>query len=157
MRTDMSSTVTRSSAVGYTGLFFAGTYLSVKKDLRANALGIDTGGTALEGALNGFHGVALAAPWNMILQLWIAVGLMGRPGRTGRRARAWIAFLSAFFLAGSVGEPVSHKIVTRKLPPLEEAIAVTNIALPMVMLWSSLASLVGYGDGKSDPFIRRNQ
>jgi hypothetical protein len=51
------------------------------------------------------------------------------------------------FVAGSVGEPVSHRIVTRDLPPADTVVAVANIVLPILMLVAALASLVD-GEGE---------
>ena len=79
---------------------------------------------------------------NMIVQLWIALTLAERPAPGGRRARAWLAFLSTMLLAGSVAEPVSHRVVTRELPPADATVAVANIVLPVVILGGVLASLV---------------
>lgn len=132
----------RSAAIAYTATFVAGSYLSIERGYPARALGIDTGSDARRGVLRGIHGGGLAAPWNLIMQMWLSLALAPRAGSTGRRARAWLAFLSALFVAGSVGEPVSHRIVTRELPPADTVVAIANIAVPIAMLVASLASLV---------------
>lgn len=135
--------VARSAAIAYTVTFVAGSYLSIKRGYPARALGIDMGSDVRRGVLGGIHGAGLAAPWNLIVQMWVALRLAPRAGVTGRRARAWLAFLSALFVAGSVAEPVSHKIVTRDLPPTDTMVAVANIAVPITMFVAALASLVG--------------
>ncbi len=140
--------IARSAVVAYTALFAAGSYLSIKRRYPARALGIDTGSDVRRGIMGGIHGAGLAAPWNLIVQMWVALGLATRSGRTGRRGRAWLAFLSALFVAGSVGEPVSHQIVTGELPPTDTAVAVANIVVPIVMLAAALASLID-NDGES--------
>lgn len=134
--------VARSAAIAYTVTFVAGSYLSIKRGYPARALGIDMGSDVKRGVLGGIHGAGLAAPWSLIVQMWISLGLSPRTDATGRRARAWLAFLSALFVAGSVGEPVSHQIVTRELPPADTLVAVANIALPITMLVAALASLI---------------
>lgn len=139
--------VARSAAIAYTVTFVAGSYLSIKRGYPARALGIDMGSDVRRGVLGGIHGGGLAAPWNLIVQMWVSLTLAPRAGATGRRARAWLALLSALFLAGSVGEPVSHKIVTRDLPPADTLVAVANIAFPITMLAAALASLVD-GEGE---------
>lgn len=104
------------------------------------------GSDARRGILGGIHGGGLAAPWNLIVQMWVSVGLAPRAGASGRRARAWLAFLSALFVVGSVGEPVSNRIVTRDLPPADTLVAVANIVIPIIMLGAALGSLVD-GEG----------
>lgn len=141
MITSRGLALARRVAVAYTGAFACGSVLSVRRGYVAEALGIRTGRSARSDVLGGV-GAGLAAPWNMIVQLWTACALAGRPGRAGRRARAWLAFLSAMLLAGSVAEPVSHRIITRELPPADATVAVANIVLPVVMLGGALASLV---------------
>lgn len=120
----------------------AGSYLSIKRGYPAEALGIRTGSDARRGVMNGMHGAGLAAPWNMIVQMWGAEALANRPGVQGRRGRVWLAFLASMFLAGSVSEPVSQKIVSRELPTPDTLVAVANIAIPIVMLAAALASLL---------------
>ena len=142
MRDPKGLAIARKAAVAYTGAFLAGSVLSIRRGYVANALGIDTGSDARRGVLGGIHGGGLAAPWNLIVQMWLALSLARRPGIAGRRGRAWLAFLSAVFFAGSVGEPVSHKIVTRELPSPDLVVAVANIVLPIVMLGGSLVSLI---------------
>lgn len=132
----------RKAGVAYTGAFLAGSVLSIRRGYVANALGIDTGTDVRRGVLGGIHGGGLAAPWNLIVQMWVALTMARRPDRRGRRARAWLAFLSALFVAGSVGEPVSHRIITRELPAPDTAVAVANIVLPILMLGGALVSLV---------------
>ncbi len=134
--------VAQLAAIAYTVSFIAGSYLSIKRGYPARALGIDMGSDARRGVLGGIHGAGLAAPWNLIVQMWVSVCLAPRAGANGRRARAWLALLSALFVAGSVGEPVSHRIVTRDLPPADTLVAVTNIVIPIVMLVAALGSLV---------------
>lgn len=131
----------RVAAVAYTGTFVAGSALSIRKGYPANALGIDTGNDVRKGVFGGITGAGLAAPWNLILQMWTALTLARRTDRTGRRAQAWLAFLSAFFVAGQRGEPISHKVVTRELSGAETAVAMANIALPIVVLTSALVAL----------------
>ncbi|MEX0795724.1 MAG: hypothetical protein WD274_03425 [Acidimicrobiia bacterium] len=139
--------IARSAAIAYTVTFVAGSYLSIKRGYPARALGLDMGSDVRRGVLGGIHGGGLAAPWNLVVQMWVALGLASRADANGRRARAWLAFLSALFVAGSVGEPVSHRIVTRDLPPADAVVAVANIVLPILMLVASLASLVD-GEGE---------
>lgn len=141
--------ILRSAAVAYTGLFVAGSYISIRRGYPARALGIDTGTDVRQGVIGGIHGAGLAAPWNLILQMWVALALSMRPGSTGRRGRAWLAFLSALFVAGHVGEPISHRIVTRELPPADTVVAVASIAVPIVMLTAALVSLLDDRDGTS--------
>lgn len=140
--------VARSAAIAYTMTFVAGSYLSIKRGYPARALGIDMGSDVRKGVLGGIHGGGLAAPWNLVAQMWVSLGLAPRAGVSGRRARAWLSFLSAVLVAGSVGEPVSHKIVTRDLPLADTLVAVANIVVPITMLVAALASLVD-GDGES--------
>lgn len=137
--------VARKAAVAYTGLFAVGSFLSIKRDYPAEALGMKTGWSTKKGVLCGIHGGGLAAPWNMILQLWIAVGLAGAPGSRGRRGKAWLAFLASMFIAGSVAEPVSHKIVTRELPSQDMVVALANIVVPVLMFGGALVSLIEEG------------
>lgn len=73
--------------------------------------------------------------------MWIAVALSERRGKPGRRGRAWLAFLSAVFLAGSVAEPLSDRVITREPPLPDMLVAVGNIALLIVMLTGALLSL----------------
>ncbi len=134
--------IARSAGLAYTGLFFAGSYLSIKRGYSAQALGMDMGSDVRRGVWGGLHGAGLAAPWNLIVQMWISIWLASHPGAAGRRARAWLVFLSALFIAGSVAEPVSHRIVTGELPPPDTFVAVANIAVPMAMLVAALASLL---------------
>jgi hypothetical protein len=134
--------IARRAAIAYTVTFAAGSYLSIKRGYPARALGIDTGSDVRRGVLGGIHGAGLAAPWNLVVQMWVVLGLVTKTGATGRRARAWLAFLAAFFIAGHVGEPVSHQIVTRELPPADTAVAVASIAVPIALLVAALASLV---------------
>lgn len=138
--------VATKAAVAYTGLFAVGSFLSIKRDYPAEALGMKTGWSTKKGVLSGIHGGGLAAPWNMILQLWIAVGMAGAPGKKGRRGKAWLAFLASMFIAGSVAEPVSHKIVTRELPPPDMTVALANIVVPALMFGGALVSLIEEGD-----------
>ncbi len=140
--------VARSAAIAYTVTFFAGSYLSIKRGYPARALGLNMGSDVRRGVLGGVQGAGLAAPWNLVVQMWVAVGLAPRAEANGRRARAWLALLSALFVAGSVSEPVSHRIVTRDLPPTDTVVAVANIVLPILMLVAALTSLVdGEGAG----------
>ncbi len=134
--------VAMKAAYAYTAVFVAGSVISIKRGYVAEPLGIRTGKTVRGDVVSGIHGAGLAAPWNMIVQMWLAVALSQRPGRRGRRGRAWLAFLSAMFVAGSVGEPVSHKVMTRELPPPDAVVAVANIILPIIMLGGALLSLV---------------
>lgn len=131
----------RATVVAYTGVFVAGSVLSIRRGYRANALGIDLGHDVRRGVYGGIQGAGLAAPANMVVQTWLAVALAGRPTRGGRRARAWLAFLAAMFLAGQVSEPVSHKISTGELPIPDSAVVLANILLPIVMLAAALATL----------------
>lgn len=142
MTTPRGLGLARRAAVAYTAAFALGSVISVRRGYVAEALGIRTGWDVRTGVLTGVHGAGLAAPWNMIVQLWIALTLARRPDRAGRRARAWLAFLSTLFLAGSVAEPVSHRVVTRELPRIDATVAIANIVLPVVMLGGALASLV---------------
>lgn len=137
----------RSSAIAYTLTFVAGSYLSIKRGYPARALGIDVGSNVRRGVLGGL-GAGLAAPWSLMVPMWVSLGVASRVGPSGRRARAALAFLSALFLAGSASEPVSHRIVTRDLPPADTLVAVANIAVPIVMLAGALGSLVD-GAGES--------
>lgn len=137
-----SLNIARTATIAYTGAFAAGTYLSIKRGYPARALGIDTGPDVRRGVVGGVYGAGLAAPWGLIVQMWAALSLATRSGRSGRRGRAWLAFLSALFVAGSVSEPVSHRIVTRELPPADTVVAVANIVVPIVMLAAALASLI---------------
>lgn len=134
-------TTARASVVAYTGSFVAGSALSVRRGYRANALGIDLGHDVRTGVYRGIEGAGLAAPANLVVQMWAAAALAGRPTQGGRRARAWLAFLAAMFLAGQVSEPVSHKITTRELPAPDSAVVLANIVLPIVMLGAALAAL----------------
>ena len=118
--------IARSAANAYTATFVAGSHLSIKRGYPAWALGIDTGSDVRRGVLGGIHGGGLAAPWNLIVQMWVSLDLAPRADANGRRARAWLAFLSALLVAGSVGEPVSRKIVTGDLPPADTVVAVAN-------------------------------
>lgn len=142
MDTARSLGIAKKAAVVYTAVFGAGSFLSIKRNYPAEALGLRTGWSTAAGVLSGIYGAGLAAPWHMVVQLWIAVGMAGAPGRRGRLGRAWLAFLSSMFLAGSVSEPISHKIVTRELPAADTTVAVANIAVPMVMLGGALLSLI---------------
>ncbi|HUO45675.1 MAG TPA: hypothetical protein VM470_02450 [Acidimicrobiia bacterium] len=135
----------RVAAVAYTAAFLVGTLVSIRKGYVAEPLGIRTGNSVRRDVLRG-NGAALAAPWNMIVQMWVAVAMSRRSGRKGRRGSAWLAFLGAAFVAGSVAEPVSHKVIARELPILETAIAVANIVFPGAILAGALASLVD-GEG----------
>ena len=112
MTTPRGIGLARRAAIAYTGAFALGSVISVRRGYTAEALGIRTGWDVRKGVLTGLYGAGLAAPWNMIVQLWTALTLAQRPSPAGRRARAWLAFLSAMFLAGSVAEPVSHRVVT---------------------------------------------
>lgn len=134
--------IARSAATAYTATFVIGSYLSIKRGYPARALGLHMGSDVRRGVLGGLQGAGLAAPWNLVVQMWMAVGLAPRSDAKGRRARAWLALLSALFVAGSVSEPVSHRIVTRDLPPVDAVVAVANIVLPIAMLVAALASLV---------------
>ncbi len=140
-----SLSVARSAATAYTVLFVAGSYLSIKRDYPARALGMDMGSDVKRGVLGGIRGAGLAAPWHLIVQMWVALALASTADVKGRRARAWLAFLSALFIAGSVSEPVSHRIVTRDLPRADTLVAVANIVVPITMLIAALASLVDEG------------
>lgn len=139
--------VAKTAALAYTAAFVAGSLISIKRDYVAEPLGIRTGTTVRGDVMSGIHGAGLAAPWNMIVQMWLALALARGGGRAGRRGRAWLALLSAMFVAGSVGEPVSHKVMTRELPPPDSVVAVANIVLPIVMLGGALASLVDVDGG----------
>ncbi|HUP15336.1 MAG TPA: hypothetical protein VM848_04725 [Acidimicrobiia bacterium] len=139
--------IARSAATAYTVTFVAGSYLSIKRGYPARALGLDMGSDVRRSVLGGVHGAGLAAPWNLVVQMWLSLGLAPRADANGRRARAWLAFLSALFVAGAVSEPVSHRIVTRDLPPADTVVAVANIVLPILMLVAALASLVD-GEGE---------
>ena len=132
----------RTAAVAYTGTFLAGSALSIRRNYPARALGIHTGDDVRKNVFVGVTGAGLAPPWNMIVQMWAALTLAKRPGMTGRRARAVLAFLSAIFVAGHVAEPISHRIVTNELPVPDAAVAVAGMAIPMVMLTGALKSLV---------------
>lgn len=134
--------IATKAAIAYTGLFAVGSFLSIKGDYPAEALGMKTGWSTKKGVLFGISGGGLAAPWNMILQLWIAIGMAGAPGRKGRRGKAWLVFLASMFIAGAVAEPVSHKIVTRELPPPDMAVALANIVVPALMFGGALVSLI---------------
>jgi hypothetical protein len=108
-------------------------------------MGIDLGHDVRRGVYGGIEGAGLAAPANLVVQMWVAAALAGRPTHGGRRARAWLAFLGAMVLAGQVSEPVSHKITTRELPALDSAVVLANIVLPIVMLGAALATLTKEG------------
>ena len=142
MTTPRGIRLTRTAVVAYTAVFTAGSLLSIKRGYPAKPLGMDAGVDAKRGVFNGLHGAGLAAPWTMIAQMWVAAALAARSDRSGRWARAWLAFLSAMFIVGAVGEPVSHKVVTRELPPLDTAVASANIVVPFVMLAGALRSLI---------------
>lgn len=144
MSSSRSLRVARSAAVAYTAAFAVGSAISVRRGYVAEPLGIRTGNSVTRDVVLG-NGAGLAAPWNMIVQMWVALTVAQRPGRTGRRGRAWLAFLAAMFVAGAVGEPVSHKVMSRELPPADATVAVANIVLPIFMLGAALASLVGEG------------
>ena len=141
MRTPRGLRLARHAAVAYTAACAAGSVISIKRDYVAEPLGIRTGNSVRTDVVRG-NGAGLAAPWNMIVQLWVALALARRRDRIGRRARAWLAFLAAMFVAGSVGEPVSHRVVTRELPPADATVAVANNVLPIALLGGALASLV---------------
>lgn len=141
MSVSKSRRVVRSAAVAYTASFLAGSLISIRRGYVAEPLGIRTGNSVTRDVLLG-NGAALAAPWNMIVQMWAAIALSARPGRNGRRGKVWLAFLASMLLSGSVGEPVSHKIITRELPAVDSVIAVANIAVPAIMLAGALASLL---------------
>lgn len=149
MQAARALSVARKAAAVYTALFGVGSVLSIKHDYPAEALGIKTGWSTKKGVLSGIHGAGLAAPWHMILQMWVAIRLADAPGVAGRRGRAWLAFLAAMFIAGSVAEPVSHKIVTRDLPPGDMTVAVGNVVIPAVVLVAALVSLTDTSDAKS--------
>ncbi|MGQ0849831.1 MAG: hypothetical protein ACT4OP_12105 [Actinomycetota bacterium] len=142
--------VARGAAAAYTLAFVAGTLLSLERGYPAEALGIRTGNSAQGDVLVGIVGAGLAAPWSLIVGMWIAVALSPRRGRPGRRAGAWLAFLAAMLMAGAVAEPVSHRVITGELPLLDAIVAVANIALPAVMLVAALFSLIGYEETGSD-------
>lgn len=129
------------AAGAYTAAFLAGTLVSIRKGYIAEPLGLRTGNSVRKDVLRG-NGAALAAPWNMIVQMWVAVAMSRRPGRKGRKGRAWLALLAASFLAGSVAEPVSHKVISRELPVPERAIAIANVVIPGAILIGALVSLI---------------
>jgi hypothetical protein len=85
--------IARSAAIAYTVTSGAGSYLSIKRGYPARALGIDMGSDVRRGILGGVHGGGLAAPWNLVVQMWLSLGLAPRADANGRRARAWLAFL----------------------------------------------------------------
>ena len=145
MRSSRALTTARAAVVAYTGVFIAGSALSIRRGYPAHALGIDLGDDVRRGVYGGIEGAGLAAPANLVVQMWVAAALAGRPSHGGRRAKAWLAFLSAMFLAGQVSEPVSHKITTRELPTLDSAVVLANIVLPIVMLVGALAALTKEG------------
>ena len=133
-------TVARAGAVAYTGVFALGNVLSIRRGYPGEPLGIRTGQPVGRDVALGF-GAALAAPWPMLVALWVAADRSCLPGRAGRRSRAWLALLGALFLAGSAAEPVSHRILTRELPPLDATAAVANLVLPIVIMGGALTSL----------------
>lgn len=149
MNAETGYRVAKKATVAYTGLFAVGSFLSIKRDYPAEALGMKTGWSAKRGVLSGMQGAGLAAPWNLIVQLWVAVTMAGAPGRKGRRGKAWLAFLASMLLAGSVAEPVSHKIVTRELPLPDATVALANIIVPILMLGGALVALVEAADDSS--------
>jgi hypothetical protein len=138
---ETSLRIAKSAALAYTGAFIAGSVISIERGYVAEPLGVRTGRTVKRDVMAGWGGAGLAAPWGMIAQVWVALSMAKRPGRVGRRGRALLTFLAAMCLAGSVGEPVSHKLVARELPAPDAAVAVANIVLPIVMMGGALGSL----------------
>ena len=67
-------------------------------------------------------------------------------GEAGSRWRAWLAILAAMFVAGSVAEPISHKVLSRQLPAPDSMVAVANVVLPATMLVGAVISLVSTED-----------
>lgn len=136
--------IVRAGALVYTAAFGIGTVLSIRHSYPAEPLGIRTGLSPGWDALAG-NGAALAAPWPMIALLWWSLARGGEDQRRGRRWRAGTAFLSATFLAGSVAEPISHRLMKGELPLLASVVASVNLVLPVLMLGGSVASLVTAG------------
>jgi hypothetical protein len=135
-----SLTVAHAGSVAYTGAFVMGNVLSVRRGYPGEPLGIRTGQPVGRDVALGF-GAALAAPWPMLVALWVVLTRARRPGRVGRRSLAGLALLSSLFLAGSAAEPVSHRVLTRELPPLDATVAVANLVLPIVIMGGALSSL----------------
>ncbi|CAN5782458.1 hypothetical protein BH23ACT5_BH23ACT5_08460 [soil metagenome] len=108
--------------------------------MNAEPLGIRTGFTPGVNILLG-GGAALAAPWPMIVAMgvWVRRAADDDPG--GGRAKRRLALLATLFLAGSVAEPVSHRILSHHLPASTRVIAALNIVLPIAMLVSTLAAM----------------
>ena len=138
--------VATTAATAYTAAFVAGTAISVKRGYIAEALGIRSGRSVRQDVAMGLFGAALAPPWSMIVQMWLAVRLASQPGRPGRGGRAWLAILAAMFVAGSVAEPISHKVLSRQLPAPDSMVAVANVVLPATMLVGAVISLVSTED-----------
>ncbi len=131
----------RRAAVAYKAAFVAGSAISIRRGYVAEPLGIRTGRTVRGDVLSGVYGAALAPPWTMIVQLYIALRL-ARTDRVGRRG-AGVAGVPVRHVRRRVrGEPVSHRLVTRELPPADATVAVANVVLPIAMLGGALASLV---------------
>jgi hypothetical protein len=131
--------VTRALASLYTATFVVGTVTSIRRGLRAEPLGMRTGLTpAMDVVVGG--GAALAAPWPMIVVLWRCMRRAAADGPGRYKARRRLALLAALFLAGSVGEPISHRLVSPRLSADVTVIAGLNIVLPAAMLVSALAA-----------------
>ena len=144
---DMSGlALARKAAAVYTGVFVAGSALSIKRDYRAEPLGMKTSWSTKKGVLSGIQGAGLAAPGHLIVQMWLASALAGAPGKRGRKGRAWLAFLSALFIAGAVSEPVSQRVVVGDLPVPDKAVVVANVVVPGFMLGGALLSLTTDGE-----------
>ena len=134
--------VATTAAVAYTAAFVAGSTISVRRGYAAEPLGIRSGRTVQQDVAMGLHGAALAAPWSMIVQMWVAIRLASQPGKRSRHGRAWLVILSAMFVAGSVAEPISHKLLTKQLPAPDSMVAVANVVLPATMLFGAVFSLM---------------
>lgn len=133
-------TVSRAASIAYTMSFLVGTVVSLRRGLKAEALGIRTPLSVRGDVVLGV-GTALAPPWTLIVALWRANAGAHEPGRRGRRARAQLSLLAALVLSGSVAEPVTHRLMARRLSPTETAIASLNLVIPVILLGASLASL----------------
>lgn len=119
----------------------AGTAVSILNGRRAEVLGIRTPFPVTVDVAVGL-GAALAAPWPMIAALVRSRAAMDRTGEEGRKAKARLVVLSALFLAGAAGEPISHDLVARRLCRVESVFATTNLVLPLVMLSASVKALL---------------
>lgn len=137
-----SLVVTRAASAAYVPCFVVASVMSVVRGHKAYPLGIHTPFPVPVDVAVG-AGTGLSAPWPMIIWLWSARRRVASRGAEGRRATAVMALLGSLFLAGSVAEPISHRLLAGRLRRDEAVLVVLNLALPIAMLVGALVSLVG--------------